>query len=115
MLQLSNSQRTLTFVFCIMTLKLLKVFKNRQCNKERWLNLVTDSYFQSLPDIGVTELLIKNPIVDIWQNFGYGLRVKRKEKFGSRIILKIILRNKIPGNNCLFIVTSTYNKVCLPK
>ena len=25
--------------------------------------------------------LTMNPIVDIWQNFGYGLRVKQKEKY----------------------------------
>ena len=43
----------------------------------------------------------------IWQNFGYGLRVKRKEKFGNVIALHIILRNEILGNGGLFKVAST--------
>ena len=39
--------------------------------------------FRSLLSIRVTELLITHlhhRYVDIWQNFGYGLRAKRKEK-----------------------------------
>ena len=35
-----------------------------------------------------------HPIVDIWQNFGYGLRVKRKEKY-----LYIWKCNKIINNS----------------
>ena len=51
-----------------------------------------------------------------WQNFGYGIRVKRKEKYlyiSNVTTLQIIPRDKIPENNCLFKVTSTYYKVWL--
>ena len=46
------------------------------------------------------------------------LWVKRKEKYlhtavGNVITLQTILRNKIPGNNNLFKVTDTWNKVWL--
>ena len=43
--------------------------------------LLSYSIFQPLLSIWATELLITQPIVDIWQNFGYGSRVKRKEKY----------------------------------
>ena len=50
--------------------------------------------------------------MDIWQNFGYGLRVKRKEIYlyirKCVTTLQIILTNEIPGNNGLF-------KVQVPK
>ena len=39
------------------------------------------SFFQPLLSTWATELLMTHPIVDIWQNFGYGLRVKRREKY----------------------------------
>ena len=42
--------------------------------------------------------------VDIWQKFGYGLRVKRKGKYlhnRKSINIAIILRNEITGNNKL--------------
>ena len=38
-------------------------------------------FFQPVLGIWATELLITLPIVDIWQSFEYGLRVKRKEKY----------------------------------
>ena len=54
--------------------------------------------------------LITHTIVDIWQNFGYDLRVKRKEKYFyiqkcNNITNK--LQKEIPGNNGLLKVAST--------
>ena len=52
---------------------------------------------------------LKNaPIVDR-QNFGYGLRGKRKEKYLhiQNVITSIILKSEIPGNNNLFTFTGT--------
>ena len=42
--------------------------------------LLSYSFFQPLVSIWATKLLITQLIVDIWQNFGSGLQVKRKEK-----------------------------------
>ena len=64
--------------------------------------------------------LITHPIGYIWQNFRILDMVHwlngRKIicRFGNVLALKIILRNKIPGNNGLFKFTSTLNKVWLP-
>ena len=53
-------------------------------------------------------------MVNIWQKFGYGLQVKRKEKYLHNACNNIvILRNDIPGINNLFKVASTENKVSI--
>ena len=67
--------------------------------------------FQPLLSIWATELLIMHAIVDIWQNFRYGLPVKRKEKY---LYIRKKVLNKIPRKNGLFKVTSTWNRVWLP-
>ena len=38
-------------------------------------------FFQSLLSISATGLLVTQHIVDIWQNFGYGLLVKWRKKY----------------------------------
>ena len=55
------------------------------------------TFLQPLLSIWALGLLITHSIVEIWQNFGYGFRVRRKENiypFGNVITLQIILRKK---------------------
>ena len=72
--------------------------------------LLIYSFIQPLLNIWAKELIITHPILDVWQNFGSGLRVKRKEKFFCIFrnvrTLQILLRNEISGNNEVFKVTS---------
>ena len=75
------------------------------------------TFFQPLLSIWALELLTTHSIVEIWQNFGYGLRVRRKEKYLSIRKCNNITNNskkEILGNNGLFKVTSTENEIWLP-
>ena len=61
------------------------------------------------PDRALDNAPHRKYLTEFW-DFAYGLRVNGKKIiciFGNIITLKIILRNKIPGNNDLFKVTST--------
>ena len=66
--------------------------------------LFSYSFFQSLLSIWATGLLITHPILDIWQNFEYGLRERKifVYMYIQYICIYNTSKNKILGNNELF-------------